>query len=321
MQLLPPYIARIGSSLSFGGGGNGPEGRESAGAFRHMSLLRPPAFFHVGVGVHGLRTGLANVFFINTAQGGSDWVLVDAGVGGYTGPLLRAAESLFGGRPPLAIILTHGHFDHVGTLARLLRKWRTPLFAHAAELKFINAQQAYPPPDPTVGGGLLARFSPLYPRRVGALPQDAAALPEDGTVPFLPGWQWIHTPGHAPGHVSLYQDSGGVLIAGDALITTRQESAWAVLRQVRELRPPPAYFTTNWQESYDSIRRLQALDPASLASGHGLVVGGDRLKRSLALLVRNFAEIGVPRQGRYVAATWPTETRTPPMDGLPGGTA
>ena len=42
------------------------------------------------------------------------------------------------------------------------------------------------------------------------------ALPEDGSVPFLDEWMWIATPGHTPGHISLFRDDGRVLVAGDA---------------------------------------------------------------------------------------------------------
>ena len=41
----------------------------------------------------------------------------------------------------------------------------------------------------------------------------------------MPGWRWVHTPGHTAGHVSLFRDADRTLIAGDAFVTTKQESA------------------------------------------------------------------------------------------------
>ena len=56
-------------------------------------------------------------------------------------------------------------------------------------------------------------------------------LPENGVVPTLAGWTWLMTDGHSPGHVSFFRESDRALIAGDAVVTTRQESTIDVLRQ------------------------------------------------------------------------------------------
>src|SRR5262249_21501064 len=71
-------------------------------------------------------------------------------------------------------------------------------------------------------------------------------LPADGSVPGMPGWRWLHTPGHTAGHVSLFRDEDRVLIAGDAFTTVAQESFLAVLTQARHVHRPPAYFPTDW---------------------------------------------------------------------------
>jgi glyoxylase-like metal-dependent hydrolase (beta-lactamase superfamily II) len=71
----------------------------------------------------------------------------------------------------------------------------------------------------------MARLSPLYPRGPVNVSGRLRALPADGSVPGMPGWRWVHTPGHTPGHVSLWRESDRTILAGDAFITTRQESA------------------------------------------------------------------------------------------------
>ena len=50
------------------------------------------------------------------------------------------------------------------------------------------------------------------------------ALPEDGSIPHLPDWEWIYTPGHSPGHVSFFREKDLTLIVGDAFVTVKQES-------------------------------------------------------------------------------------------------
>lgn len=105
-----------------------------------------------------LRTLLANVVFLGP-QGAGDggWVLIDAGIGGFAGAIQRAAYGRFGPRArPAAIVLTHGHFDHVGSLRPLLDAWDVPVFAHSQEFPHLTGEEAYPPADPLVGGGLMA---------------------------------------------------------------------------------------------------------------------------------------------------------------------
>ena len=73
----------------------------------------------------------------------------------------------------------------------------------------------------------MARLSALFPAGPIDLGARLTPLPADGSVPPLPGSQWIHTPGHAVGHVSYWRKSDRTLIVGDAFVTTRQESAYA----------------------------------------------------------------------------------------------
>jgi glyoxylase-like metal-dependent hydrolase (beta-lactamase superfamily II) len=271
-----------------------------------------------------LRTAIVNVLFYGPpGVGDRAWVLIDTGLPGTANWIAGAAEQRFGvGARPAAIILTHGHFDHVGAVQELARRWDTPVYAHALELPYLTGRSPYPPPDPTVGGGVLAALSWLYPRGPIDLGDRVHPLPGDGSVPGMSEWRWIHTPGHTAGHVSLFRESDQVLIAGDAFITTKQESALAVLMQRPELHGPPAYFTPDWQASRRSVEELAALEPRIAATGHGVPLQGEAMQRELRALAREFEQRAIPAQGRYVGQPAITDAsgvvRVPPsqMDPL-----
>ena len=248
------------------------------------------------------RIILVNVIFYGLPNAGDrNWVLIDAGVIGSKALIKGAAAERFGADArPRAIVLTHGHFDHVGALEDLAEEWDVPVYAHVLEHPYLNGQAAYPPGDPSVGGGLMATLSPLYPTKPVNVASRLQALSEDGTVPSMPGWRWLHTPGHAVGHVSLWRETDRTLIVGDAFITTKQESAYATVIQSAELHGPPQYFTIDWEQSHVSVEKLAALEPDLVITGHGRAMKGPEMLTALKLLGSHFDAIAVPTQGRYV---------------------
>lgn len=240
------------------------------------------------------KTLLVNVVFFGR-QAERGWVLIDAGIPGSAEAIFKAAAERFGeNTPPAAIVLTHGHFDHVGALAELAAEWETPIYAHRLEHPFLNGTRSYFPPHPGVGGGIMARASGLYPRKPIDVSRWLGLLSENHEVPFMPGWRCIPTPGHTPGHVSLWREADRTLIAGDAFITTRQESAYAVLTQKPEMHGPPKYYTPDWDSARESVRRLAALEPELVVTGHGPAMRGAEMRDALKLLARDFDQIARP---------------------------
>ena len=248
------------------------------------------------------RLAIVNVVFLGPPKAGDrGWVLIDAGILGTKGLIKDAAEARFGsGARPLAIVMTHGHFDHVGVLEDLAEEWDAPIYAHPLECPYLDGSASYPPADPSVGGGTMARLSPLYPTKPVDVSSRLLMLPADGSIPPMAGWRWIHTPGHAPGHVSFWREADRSLIVGDAFVTTAQESAYAVATQDPELHGPPMYLTVDWTAARNSVRTLAALKPERVITGHGRPLQGPEMRRALDALAEEFDRVAVPERGRYV---------------------
>lgn len=249
----------------------------------------------IASGVWYVPALLSNLYFVGDVKGA--WAMVDAGTPGTAWRIRRAAEEIFGSRPPEAIILTHGHFDHTGSVKELADAWDVPVLAHTLEFPYLDGRANYPPPDPTVGG-FMSQLSRMFPTSGVDIGRRLHTL-SVASIPFLPGWRVIDTPGHTPGHVSIFRESDRTLITGDAVVTIDQQHAWKLISQAREIHGPPVYFTPDWDQARDSVSRLAKLRPQVLATGHGLPLAGDDVADMLAAFAERFRG---PSSGRYVGA-------------------
>jgi glyoxylase-like metal-dependent hydrolase (beta-lactamase superfamily II) len=217
-------------------------------------------------------------------DGGSSWILVDAGWAS-DGPRIRAAvrSALGPDRQPSAILLTHAHPDHSGSARELAQAWDCPVYAHPAELPIATGDFA----AMTTYAGPLDRWLilPLM-RAIGRRRREAALsasslagivlpLGPGGVIPGLDGLAWIHTPGHTPGHVAYVRQRDRVVISGDALLTLEVNTWSGLLRQRQGLSGPPWYTTWDRAAAAASIGRIAGLEPAVLAGGHGMPRTGE----------------------------------------------
>ena len=243
---------------------------------------------------------IVNIILIGQ-PGGDKWVLIDAGMPKSGDEIIKVAEERYGiDNPPSAIILTHGHFDHVGSVVDLILEWNVPVYAHVMEAPFLTGKQAYPEPDTSVEGGLLAKISSYYPNEPIDIQEALKMLPNDGSVPNLPDWEWIHVPGHSPGQIALFRKKDRLLISADAFVTVKQDSMYKVLVQKKEVCGPPVYLTTDWKAAYQSVKHLADLKPNIVIPGHGTAMEGEELRTGLENLIYNWNEVAVPDHGKWV---------------------
>lgn len=228
-----------------------------------------------------------------------NWIMVDTGVPDTEGRTLETTRRLYGNQPAKAIVLTHAHFDHYGSAAALSDAWGAPIYIHPFDMPYVSGRDTLPPYDPTVGG-FVSQLSRMFPLSGTDLGSRVRALPMDGTVPHATDWRWLHTPGHTPGHISLFRESDRTLLAGDALITVDQDSAVDAILVRRSLHGPSTFATYDWPAARASVEQLARLRPVTIATGHGEPMSGAEVPRQLEMLANQFGGRAVPSHGRYV---------------------
>ena len=268
-----------------------------------------------------LPISFVNVYFVG--RPGGSWLLVDAGLPGRANQIIEAAEARFGaGIAPEAIVLTHGHFDHAGSALRLAEYWNVPIYAHRLEMPYLIGKCDYPPPDPTIGGAFafLSRFMPHGTRNLTGRIREL----QMNEVPGAPGWEWLATPGHSPGHISLFRPSDRVLLAGDGFATMNLDSWSGLVTGRRTLARAGAPFNTDWGATRLSVKELAKLRPNVVGCGHGIPRSDSELSSRLEGFAENFR---APHHGRYVGRPARTDEHgiislpPAPFDPVPFATA
>jgi glyoxylase-like metal-dependent hydrolase (beta-lactamase superfamily II) len=222
------------------------------------------------------------------------WVLIDSGTPGSYGRIKRAAELCFGlEAKPSAIVLTHGHFDHAGSALALAESWGVRIYVHRLELPYLTGS-SYPPLDPTAPGCFSA-LSRFFLSTDVNLKDHVFAIDQSAPLPGVSGWECISTPGHSPGHISLYRAKDRLLLAGDALTTMNLDTFRGIVTKRQEICGPPVPATIDWVQAKESIKLLASLRPTTIAAGHGVPIidSADELHA----FARGFAP---PLNGRYV---------------------
>ncbi len=208
--------------------------------------------------VHLIPNTVANPYLLIDPQG---LTLIDAGLPGSHRKILRYLAGL--GYAPgdlKRILITHADFDHVGGLAPLKAATGARVFASPAEAQAMAEGHASRPLKPR---SAITRL--LFDLMAGLFKPAPVKVDEmlvDGQIfPVLGGLRVVETPGHTPGHISLFAPSAGILFCGDSIV-----SGEAGLRG--------STGANNWDQakSDESVRKQAALGVRILCSGHGPVV-------------------------------------------------
>jgi glyoxylase-like metal-dependent hydrolase (beta-lactamase superfamily II) len=206
---------------------------------------------------------IVNAYLVEEA---GEVTIIDAGMPGMYAEMVCELAAM--GRSPAdvrAVVLTHGHSDHIGFAERVRREQRVPIWVHAADAALARGEV----PNPARGMGQV-RIAPLLGFLWFGLLHGGLQRPTinevstygEGATLDLPGSPSVRlVPGHTPGMAVLHVPARDALFVGDAFCT------YAVTTGKRGPRIAP--FTANVRQALDSLGRLEGIEAGHVLPGHG----------------------------------------------------
>lgn len=238
-----------------------------------MTVAQVDPFMKIGTTIDALELtmqlgGNSSIIHPTLFWGEEGATLVDTGMPGQLNDIQTAIEKAGKSFSDVKrIILTHQDVDHIGGLTELLNaaNGKIEVYAHAEDIPYIEGDKHLIKFDP-------ARFEKMF----EALPDDVAAkmqeqfthlqtnkvdhaLVDGEELPFHPGTKVVFTPGHTPGHMSLYVESEKLLIAGDALVVDENG----------QLQGPREAVTPDMDKAMASVAKLTEYDIEKVLCYHG----------------------------------------------------
>lgn len=203
-----------------------------------------------------LRTPVVQAYTVRQRDG---FNLIDTGLAGGEAAIMSSLAAIDACAVDdvrvYEILLTHGHDDHTGAAAELVKRTGARVLGPAIDTPIIQGEQPAPPPQ--LADWELDLFAQIHPQvppapavRVDVLLDDEALLAWDEPA------QVLAAPGHTPGSIALLFPRGRVLVAGDAIAS-------------HDGKPILGVFNTDPEKATGSFRRLAAVNIDIACFGHG----------------------------------------------------
>ena len=183
---------------------------------------------------------------------GDQITLVDTGMPGSQEKIFNYLQNMLKSKPEdiKTIVITHHHIDHTGSLYELKKATNADVAAFKDEADYISGKKPASGPFYMRIGNRLMSFFTSYTKV-----EPDIILKEDDVVE---GYRVIHTPGHTPGSISLYNPDNRVIIVGDTLRFDGDK-----------VNGPPSMLIEDHEALKKSIEKISKLDCEVMLSGHG----------------------------------------------------
>jgi steroid delta-isomerase-like uncharacterized protein len=220
----------------------------------------------IAEGVWLVRGGIPKIMNVYLLEDDGGVTVFDAGASDMAAPLAAAGARLGGIK---RVVLGHADADHRGAAPGL----NAPVYCHEADRAAAESADSYRPYwnrsklGPR-GRTVLWRLIPTW----DGGPVQIAGTVDEGDE--IAGFRVVHLPGHAPGLIGLFRESDRLALVSDTVYTIDPESG-----RRRPAHVPHPAFNQDTEQARASIRKLAALDPATVWSGHADPVTGDVAKQ------------------------------------------
>jgi glyoxylase-like metal-dependent hydrolase (beta-lactamase superfamily II) len=210
----------------------------------------------VTTNVHLIPSFIVNVYLIIDPDG---LMLIDTGLARNGKKVLKYILQLGHSPQDLEhIVITHADGDHMGGLAALKAVSGATAYAHPIEAEAIASGCM----SRELKLSRLAKWLLAPTPWFNVTPASVDEVVTDGQVlPALGGLRVVETPGHTPGHISLFAPSAGILFTGDSLVSEGDR-----------LIPSRKLFTWDQVQALESVKKQAALGAHIVCPAHGPVV-------------------------------------------------
>lgn len=198
--------------------------------------------------VHWIEGVTANTYLIL----GDQTTLIDTGTPGKQENILNYLQNVLKGKLEdiKTIVLTHHHMDHTGSLYELKKITNADVAAYKDDVDIISGEK--PSSDP-----IYMRF---VSRLMATFTSYKFIKPDIGLQEndMVDNYRVIHTPGHTPGSIALYNSDNGVIFVGDTLIYNGNK-----------VGGPPSFLINDLEALKKSVKKISDFNPRIMLSGHG----------------------------------------------------
>jgi len=214
----------------------------------------------VSKGIYGF-SGVSNCYLVFNRE----IFLVDTGMPGKSNEVLKFLVNNLKHDPEdiKTIVITHHHYDHIGSLDKLKKISKARVAVHSADADYLSGVKSQ------TGSAFMKPLVSLMKLLYRTRPVKPDIILEDGDR--IGDYGVIHTPGHTPGSICLYNHDNGVIFVGDNLKYSKGK-----IEKPGIMHEPEKY--------RESMKKLENLDIEVILTGHGPPVTSDVKKKLMEFL-------------------------------------